>query len=99
MTEEERKIRNKLIHTLQIYPVVSPSMLQTALGPHIPANRWRPVMEELVAEGTIVRDEISGRDPANRHFTRRRIYLLENEEIVQDYLSNVSWTDSEEEVE
>jgi hypothetical protein len=45
----EDQIRTKIIATFEIYPIISPTMLNVTLGPSWPAHLWRPVLEELVA--------------------------------------------------
>lgn len=49
-------IRNRVIHVLSVYPKISPSMLQVALG--IKARIWQPELEQMISEGIVCRDII-----------------------------------------
>ncbi len=52
--EETADIRAKILHLLRIYPIISPTMLQGGLGPAMRPAKWRPIYQELIAEGLIV---------------------------------------------
>jgi hypothetical protein len=47
-------IREKILMLLQIYPRVSPTMLQAGLGPSLSPEIWRPVFNEMLADGTLI---------------------------------------------
>lgn len=65
---EEEELRAKILHLLSIYPAVSPTMLQVALGPYTRARQWKPILAELIEEGLVVRSEV----------VRRTIYGRDN---------------------
>lgn len=46
-------IAERILHTLSIYPKLSPSMLQISLN--MPARKWKPVLEELIRQHKINR--------------------------------------------
>lgn len=78
MSEESissKDIVDKLLHILDIYPVLSHTMLQAALGPKIPSRVWKPVMDQLVTEGKIKVDTIVAKNTTGRHITYTRISL------------------------
>lgn len=52
-TAPEEIIRAKIIATLKVYPVVSPSMLQAALGASLSPRIWKPTLDALITEGVI----------------------------------------------
>jgi len=52
-------VRRKIIWTLYTYPKISPSMMQSALGPNRPARDWRPVLEHLVQVNIVQRSQQS----------------------------------------
>jgi hypothetical protein len=52
---EDSLLRKRMITTLLIYPRISPSMMQVAIGPHHKPYMWRPVLESLIKEGVIER--------------------------------------------
>jgi hypothetical protein len=68
--EARMKIREQIIHILGIYPILSPTMLQGGLGPYKKPAQWKPILEELIREGIVVReatDQIM--TPSNRYNT------------------------------
>jgi hypothetical protein len=46
-------IEERIIQILVVYPKLSPTMLQMAMGPTVPASCWRPVLQRLIDEGVI----------------------------------------------
>lgn len=46
-------IAARIKHILSVFPKLSHSMLQVGLGSTIPAKDWRPILDEMVAEGTV----------------------------------------------
>lgn len=58
-------VRDKILHVFNIYPKISPSMLQISLN--IKAAIWRPVLEELIEQGKVKRSTIVAPTPAGRH--------------------------------
>ena len=65
--EVEEEIRTKIVHLLKIYPVVSPTMLQSGLGPSLRPAIWRPVLRSMIADSTILEESISKETPAGRY--------------------------------
>lgn len=78
MSKEEspESIRERILHVLSVYPIISPTMLQVGLGTNIQAASWRPVLEELIAEGTVKQGTRVVKTPSGRHYTYTRIQLL-----------------------
>lgn len=60
-------IRNKILHILKIYPVISPTMLQGGLGPYMRPAQWRPVLASLVKKGKVVETQESLQTHAGRY--------------------------------
>ena len=58
-------LKGKLRHILTIYPKLSHSMIQVAMG--IPAREWRPVLQMMIAEGEVVSTTIELETPAGRN--------------------------------
>lgn len=77
--EEEKDnreiIRELIIHLLRIYPVVSPTMLQSGLGPYVKPAIWRPVLQDLIAEGVVVEDQETLQTPRGRYNTYTKLHL------------------------
>jgi len=78
---EDELTRQRIINTLEIYPKVSPSMLQAAIGPHNKPQFWRPILESLIEEGIVTRDQKSHRSERGRY----RILIIIS--LSEDYLA------------
>lgn len=65
-------IRAKIIHTLTIYPKLMPSMLQVGIGTSVSPKLWHPILEKLVADGTIIKEELR----AKSHIGRDQTYAI-----------------------
>ena len=52
---------------LEVYPVLSPTMLQSALGPQLSPKIWKPVLEDMITNGIITRDTVGVQMPSGRH--------------------------------
>lgn len=53
MTPE--RIQEQLTHLLRVYPVLSPTLIQALLGTKVRPHVWKPVMEQMIEGGTLVR--------------------------------------------
>ena len=62
----EKQIRDKIIHILTVYPRISVSMMQIGVGTSLAPTIWKPVLEQLIREGVIIRDSKSYNTPAGR---------------------------------
>ena len=61
-------IEERIIYFLGIYPGISPSMLQTALG-NIKPHEWKPILERMIEEKKILRGYMAHLTPYGRNFT------------------------------
>lgn len=68
-------IRAKILHLLRIYPIISPTMLQSGLGAYIRPGSWRPILAELLEAGKVVEDQESRQTPADRYNTYSKLML------------------------
>lgn len=66
-TEQKAYLREKILHTLKIYPRISWTMLQVGLGPGTSPSLWRPLVNEMIASGELVSEEIEDQTPAGRY--------------------------------
>lgn len=73
MTPE--KIETKILHLLRIYPIISPTMLQGALGPATRPVQWRPVLINLIAQGKVIEEQKSMQTPSERYNTYTKLFL------------------------
>ena len=61
-----KKLREKILFGLEIYPAVSPTMLHTFLGTSTSADVWKSILEELIIEGLVSRTEVQLTSPYDR---------------------------------
>lgn len=52
------QLQEQLMHLFQVYPVLSPTMIQALLGSKVRAIVWKPIMEEMISVGQLVRFEV-----------------------------------------
>lgn len=74
-------IADKILHYLAIYPVISPTMLQAALGPGCGPRLWRPVLEGLIASGVVEQSEITAEGPTGRRNTYTQLSLAKQKKV------------------
>lgn len=68
-------IEAKILHILHIYPVISPTMLQSGLGPYTKPALWRPILARLVREGVVEETQVSLQTPSDRYNTYTKLSL------------------------
>lgn len=71
-----KEIREKIVHLLKIYPVISPTMLQGGLGPYVKPKAWRPVLEELIHEGIVQQTQETHLSPGGRYNVHNKVSLV-----------------------
>lgn len=71
----EETIRQKIIHILKIYPIISHSMLQIGLGSSLPPSIWRPVLSAMIEDDEIVEDHLFLTTPTGRQQTYTQLKL------------------------
>ena len=60
-------IEDKILHILDNFPKITPSMLQITIGSGIPTAIWHPVLERLIVEGAIFRCQRIIQSPSGRY--------------------------------
>ncbi len=78
-------IEGKLQHILDVYPQVSPSMLQIAMNP-LRAGEWRPALERLISEGKVHRYHFSTTSAVGRSITYTVIRSINPHEVLDKVL-------------
>lgn len=71
----DQEIREKILHVLGIYPVISPTMLQAGLGPYTKPARWRPILQELIEAKKVIESQVSLQTPSDRYNTYTLLQL------------------------
>lgn len=64
LTTEE--IRDKIKHTLTIYPRLSMTMLQVGIGTYIGPNVWKPILFQMIEDKIVLREHVSAETPKGR---------------------------------
>lgn len=59
-------LANRILHILDCFPKISPSMVQISLGSGVPTSMWRPVLDKLVEDGEVYRYQKTVVTPAGR---------------------------------
>jgi hypothetical protein len=75
-TDPTQEIKAKILKVLEIYPRISPSMLQIGIGPQYKAEAWRPVLEALVSEGLVAQDDIADFSVTGRYQLYKVLHLV-----------------------
>jgi hypothetical protein len=47
-------IESQILETMEVFPKISPTMLQSGLGPSLKPALWRPALRRLIQQGRIV---------------------------------------------
>lgn len=68
-------IRNRILHTLEIFPYVSRSMIQVALGPALSPKFWDSPLAALVDEGKVKVVETVVASPGGRALNKSIYHL------------------------
>lgn len=74
--DKEVLIKEMIIHLLTIYPSISPTMLQSGLGPSTKPALWRPILEELIENDIVVRDTEQSVSPYGQSNTYTKLSLI-----------------------
>ena len=64
--DTEKTIRAKIIHVLSIYPKISISMLQVGMGTSLMPALWKPVLNQMIADKTVIQDRKTFLTPTER---------------------------------
>jgi hypothetical protein len=48
-------VRMRILHSLTVFPKISHSMLQIAIGTGLPGSLWKPILDQLINEGAVKR--------------------------------------------
>jgi len=84
---ELQLLRERILHSLEIFPFLSSSMIHMSIGTSTPRGLWKPVLERLVEDGVVLVTEIFATTPNNRTQTytifhlASRTYQPANEQI------------------
>lgn len=77
---KEDIVRKLILHVLEIYPRLSSSLLQQAIGPQYPSSVWRPIVQTMLDAGEIVLHNMTAERPTGMMKTYT-VYMLPNIEV------------------
>lgn len=72
-----KTVQLKILNTLHIYPKISPSMLNTGIGPAIPPAIWRPALQHLIEQGLVTESQVNRLGITGRSNTLRTVELTD----------------------
>lgn len=72
-------MEQRILHILENYPILSPSMLQISLGSGLPTSMWHPVLHSLIEAGKVARWTKSVVSPFGRVSTLTFLSLARNQ--------------------
>lgn len=82
--DEAELLGARIKHILTIYPVLSATMLQAALGPQTKSDSWRPVLEDMIANNIVYQDSVTLQSPIGRYNSYDRYMLADISEAVKN---------------
>lgn len=62
----DKIIQEKILHILDLYPSVSPAMLQVGIGTSIPPAIWKPYLDMFIKSGIVIKREETRATPTGR---------------------------------
>ena len=68
-------IRDKILKVLEIYPRISPSMLQIGIGSSLPTHVWHPILNDLLEDGVVKCDELVSLSSSGRNQIYKILHL------------------------
>ena len=74
---DSNDIRERIVHILTHFPILSPSMLQTGIGNTKP-RYWKPVLEVLIEEGVVKREYDLSIAPSGRDHHYQKLSLSDS---------------------
>ncbi len=69
------EIEEKILHILEIYPIISPTMLQGGIGAYLKPLLWRPVLNKMVKAGQVIETQESVTTPRGRYNSYTKLSL------------------------
>jgi len=75
MAQVIEQTRERILHALEIFPFISGSMLNQAIGTSTPTKLWKPILEQLVTEGKVSETLIHAKTPTGRAQTYTVLHL------------------------
>lgn len=78
-------LREKILFGLTVYPALAPYMLHPFLGTSTSTNVWKPILDELIADGLVERIEVTLTSPRDRQQTYTIIRRTDKDYVQRMY--------------
>ena len=85
---DQKVVEARLLYTLNIYPQISPSMLQIAMNP-LRADAWRPTLERLISQGLIQRSHLSSISVVGHSITHTIIRAVDPRAVLDSIANRI----------
>lgn len=76
------QVRETILVTLQVFPVLSPSHLHISIGSQKPKDFWEPILMDLIYRGIVKEQTHTYLLPSGRHTTVTLLSLAETRTVV-----------------
>jgi hypothetical protein len=90
---DTEKLEDKIIFILTAYPRLMPSMLHVGIGPHVSPRVWRPVLDQMIAKGIVICEQMGITTPIGQYRTITVLRLANPtplESLVQSYQDRIA---------
>lgn len=72
------QVREKILHSLTIYPFLSGSMINVGIGTSTMGALWKPVLKELIDKGIVTETNLTMQTPQGRSQSYNIFHLTAN---------------------
>jgi hypothetical protein len=92
----ERTVSQRILYLLNVYPGISRSMLQVAIGAAMSPTIWKPVLEQLIKEGKVKQLTKAGRTPMGRTIQHLHLYVTDPKAVEAELAAAEAASDTPE---
>ena len=78
MAQVIEQTRERILHSLAIFPFLSSSLLHMSIGTSTSHKLWKPLLEDLLEEGKVVETVITAKSATGRQQTYTIYHLAQN---------------------
>jgi hypothetical protein len=78
------QIRERIEYVLGIYPKLSRSMLQVGIGTSLHPSMWKPVLNDMIEDGTIIVKRRPSTNPQGRNLQHEILSLARQPDPVDE---------------
>ena len=71
-------LARKITFILQMYPHISPTMMQISMSPSIKVGTWKPILAQLIEAGIVYEYSIARQAPNGQYRSYKVLCLIDN---------------------